>query len=222
MLLFCLMNGFAFLRADVPDSTRITYKIPTRVKVNNAFPVQEKPVSFVSKSLINDSLQRLVISAELAKDSLVNITSEQEARLQTMEMQVRKLSEENKNVSNELENANGDKLQSSHTNSILYIFLVIVAILLLITLVWMTGKKKFRDTDKIASNGYAINGSHEVYAPVPALDHRLDRIEKLGNLRDKGLLTDEEFDLQIEDKVFEQLVTVGDLLSEVEKKVNSN
>ena len=33
---------------------------------------------------------------------------------------------------------------------------------------------------------------------------------------------DEEFDLQIEDKVFEQLITVGDLLSAVEKKVNSN
>ena len=33
---------------------------------------------------------------------------------------------------------------------------------------------------------------------------------------------DEEFDLQIEDKVFEQLITVGDLLSVVEKKVNSN
>jgi hypothetical protein len=27
-------------------------------------------------------------------------------------------------------------------------------------------------------------------------EHKLERIQKLGNLRDKGLLTDEEFNLQ--------------------------
>ena len=32
---------------------------------------------------------------------------------------------------------------------------------------------------------------------------------------------DEQFNLQIEDKDFEQLITVGDLLGEVEKKANS-
>jgi len=32
---------------------------------------------------------------------------------------------------------------------------------------------------------------------------------------------DEEFDLQIEDKEFEKLTTVGDILQEVERKVNN-
>ena len=126
--MYILLTSFVFLRADVPDSTRITYKIPVKVKVNNAFPVQEKPVLF-SRSTINDSLQAVVVVLSTKSDSLLTITREQEASLQAMQAQMHHFSEENKNISNELENANGDKLQSSHTNSILYIFNVLLGII---------------------------------------------------------------------------------------------
>lgn len=60
----------------------------------------------------------------------------------------------------------------------------------------MLGKKKIREPEKPFVNGYSGNGSNTAYPAVSPLDHRLERIEKLGNLRDKGLLTEEEFSLQ--------------------------
>lgn len=195
LLVSILWGSFFLSYADEPDSTRITYKIPTKVNVNNAFPVVAKPV-VVGRTFFNDSLQNVATVLSRQNDSILGIVNEQEARLQAMEVQTSKLSEENKNLSSELENANGDKLQSSHTNSILYIFNVLVGIILLIALVWIMNKKKTRESDKSASNGFSRNGTHEVYISEPSLDHRLERIEKLGNLRDKGLLTDEEFVLQ--------------------------
>ena len=153
-----------------------------------------KPAS-LSKWVI-DSLQAAIVSLSAKKDSLADVTRDQEARLQAMVAQMHRLTEENKNISSELENANGDKLQSSHTNSILYIFNVLLGIILLIALVWMMSKKKPGEPEKPINNGYSTNGNHELSQAVPALDHRLERIEKLGNLRDKGLLTEEEFNLQ--------------------------
>ena len=190
-----LLYSFNILQAEVPDSTRITYKIPARVKVNNAFTVPEKPI-INTRSVINDSLKAVVIDLTTKNDSLLTIASDQEARLQATEAKVHQLSEENKNIGKELENANGDKLQSSHTSSILYIFNMLLGIILLIALMWMMSKKKFGETEKASTNGYSSNGKQEVFNTAPALDHRLERIEKLGNLRDKGLLTDEEFNLQ--------------------------
>ena len=195
LLVSVIATSFIILRANVPDSTRITYKIPAKIKVNSPFTVPDyKPSS--GKSALIDSLQNSIISLSLRGDSLINITQQQEEIITSLKLQLRQFAEENKNIANELENANGDKLQSSHTNSILYIFNVILGIILLIALVWMLGKKKVREPEKPLVNGYSGNGSNTAYSPVPSLDHRLERIEKLGNLRDKGLLTEEEFSLQ--------------------------
>lgn len=182
--------------ANVPDSTRITYKIPARVKVNSPFSVPDNKPVITGKSALIDSLQNSLMQFSLRSDSLLNTTQQQEALITSLKQQLRQLAEENKNIGNELENANGDKLQSSHTNSILYIFNVLLAIILLIALVWMLGKKKIKESEKPLVNGYSGNGSNTAYNSLPSVDHRLERIEKLGNLRDKGLLTEEEFSLQ--------------------------
>ena len=47
-----------------------------------------------------------------------------------------------------------------------------------------------REDDEVSSKSNVKVSKDESF------DHKLDRIQKLGSLRDKGLLTDEEFNLQ--------------------------
>ncbi len=195
LFLFCVFSSFTLLQAAYPDSTRFTYKIPAKVKVNNAFGNPESNKGTLSnKYVLFDSLQNVISVLNSRNDSLINITKEQEGELKSIGSQLKQLSEENNNISNELLSANDDKLKSSHTNSILYIFNVLLGIIMLIALVWFMGRKKSLIGDKVSGNGFATNGKKEAFAPT--IDYQLDRIEKLGNLRDKGLLTDDEFNFQ--------------------------
>lgn len=197
ILIAALVAIASFSFAWMPDSTRITYRIPARVKVNNAFPAVVVPADPSRRSVMIDSLQNTMMLLFAKKDSLLTITRQQASQQQAMQAQLIRLSEENKNLNKELDNANVDRLQSSHTSSVLYIFSVLIVIMVLVALVWMMSKKKIREPEKVVvANGYSRNGTIEVTAAVPAFDHRLERIEKLGNLREKGLLTEDEFNSQ--------------------------
>jgi hypothetical protein len=99
------------------------------------------------------------------------------------------------NISNlqaELKESKGDQLQTSHTSSILLIFNIIAGIILLVTLFWMYARKKTSSSeDEEPVMPRSMNGIGK-----DQLETRMERIEKLGKLRDKGLLTEEEFQLQ--------------------------
>ncbi len=82
-------------------------------------------------------------------------------------------------------------MQSSHTSSVLLVFNVIVALFLMVALVWMW----FRRRPTPQKSDISGKGSSRV-SELSTLDQKLEYIQKLGMLRDKGLLTGEEFDLQ--------------------------
>jgi hypothetical protein len=53
-------------------------------------------------------------------------------------------------------------------------------------------RKKSDDRDDVAP----ASPNRRSQVTEDNFEHKLDRIQKLGNLRDKGLLTDDEFNLQ--------------------------
>ncbi len=146
-------------------------------------------VAYMSREELIDSISRQVISASIQQDSLRQVIRGQRASFDSLLEVHRQVSDELKDLKSELSEANGDRLQSSHTKSVLFIFNVVVGVFLLIALMWMFSRKK-QD-----SRSSAV-ASDDVWREEEPLDHKLERIEKLGSLRDKGLLTEDEFNLQ--------------------------
>ncbi len=158
--------------------------------------VTKKPVvqTIDRRSVLIDSLASFVDYILVQQDSLKQIMRSQKERLDSSVAALEKVSAENVKLKESLKDSQGDTLQSNHTNSILFIFNVGVGIFLLIALLWMFMKKKNEDDDK--SEDVAPSRKKAKTNQDENFDHKLDRIQKLGNLRDKGLLTDEEFNLQ--------------------------
>ncbi|MFN0189282.1 MAG: SHOCT domain-containing protein [Bacteroidia bacterium] len=157
--------------------------------------VNKKPMvqTIDRRSVLIDSLASFVDYILVQQDSLKQTMRSQKERLDSSYSALEEVSAENVKLKESLKDAQGDTLQSNHTNSILFIFNVIVGIFLLIALLWMFMKKKNdgdSGDDEISKKSKGKESKDENF------DHKLDRIQKLGSLRDKGLLTDEEFNLQ--------------------------
>jgi hypothetical protein len=157
--------------------------------------VIKKPVVQIldRRAMLIDSLSSFVDYILVQQDSLKQIIKSQKERMDSSISALQEVRAENATLKESLKDAQGDTLQSNHTNSILFIFNLGVGIFLLIALLWMFMKKKSdgeREDDEVSSKSNVKVSKDESF------DHKLDRIQKLGSLRDKGLLTDEEFNLQ--------------------------
>lgn len=176
---FLLVSGCFLANAEGPNP------IPVRVvvKPTNAFATDNY---YINKNKIIDSLTNALLRSEQLKDSLNEQLLAGKTELRKLGEEKNSFEQENNNLKKHLDGALGDKLQSSHTSSILFIFNVIVALILLIALMWMFVRKK----SEHGINENSREGLSEVF------DNKFERIEKLGGLRDKGLLTEEEFIFQ--------------------------
>jgi hypothetical protein len=147
--------------------------------------VDAKRAYLYSRTRLIDSLtlqvDQLIYEKQRAGDKIAKL----EDKIRTQEIELKRLTDNNIKLKSDLEESMGDSLQSSHTSSILFIFNIIVAVILLVALIWIFMRKKESNTKGNGAYGTAENN-----------DVKLEMIEKLGNLRDKGLLTDEEFNLQ--------------------------
>ena len=187
-LLACIFCSLIFSAAPVraQDSIRRPAQIKT-VPVKNIAP------AFDRRALLIDSLGAMIVEMESREDSLYRALSSQNEKISDANTEIEALKAGNAELKLQLEDAQGDNLQSSHTNSILFIFNIGVGIFLLIGLIWMFMRKK---GDAESDEQPARNDRRKVSNGEDNFDHKLDRIQKLGNLRDKGLLTDDEFNLQ--------------------------
>lgn len=149
--------------------------------------------SFDRRVLVIDSLSERILEMESREDSLFQTVRILNNQLTESKSELTAAAVKYEELKLQLEDAQGDKLQSSHTNSILFIFNVGVGIFLLIALLWMFMKRK-NEGELNENNAFSVPKRQR--QEDENFDHKLDRIQKLGTLRDKGLLTDDEFNLQ--------------------------
>lgn len=161
---------------------------PARKKSVSAYA--QAPVLSERRSWLTDSLFVLQEQIERQRDSFNRVLQLKNNQFLQLQNELSRRREEIRNYNAELSDLRGDNLQSLHTNSILFIINVVVGILLVVSLGWMYWRK--RSEPGLNPRGRWNNQP----AGEPSFDHRLDRIQKLGSLRDRGLLTEEEFNLQ--------------------------
>ena len=150
---------------------------------------------FVSRMQVIQNLSDEVESLKVENTGLKDSLTQMQEGYATMQRENEQMKKDVKQLELNLEEALNQKLQSSHTNSVLFIFVFLTGIIVLFGLIWLFMRKPatvahYQDT---RAN---LEDDDDDQPKVNAVDHQLERIDKLGSLREKGLLTEEEFNLQ--------------------------
>jgi hypothetical protein len=153
---------------------------------------------FVSRARVIETLAAEVESLRQANSRISDSLFESRQQLDVLNQDNDRLKKDVKQLEQNLDSALNEKLQSSHTNSVLFIFIFITGLIVLLALIWLFMRKPatvahYQDT---RTNLEDDDDDDEKSASLNSVDHQLERIEKLGSLREKGLLTDDEFNLQ--------------------------
>lgn len=183
LLFFCSVLGLLFFSLLV-NAQEATDNAATR--------------KFVSRSRVIETLAAEVESLRQANIRLSDSLYESQQQLAVVNQDNDRLKKDVKQLEENLDKALNEKLQSSHTNSVLFIFIFITGLIVLLALIWLFMRKPatvahYQDT---RTNLEDDDDDDEKSSGQNSVDHQLERIEKLGSLREKGLLTDDEFNLQ--------------------------
>lgn len=154
-----------------------------------------------SQGKLIDSLSEALVTLQGKHDSLLSGSVTGNSYVQTLQNELRNVTGEKSVVQNELDQIRTDKFILARRNMILLYFNVGVAILLLGALVFTLLSFRKRKTRLPSQEDLPVFKPRPVTgfsSSVPriamdAYDSKLEKIEMLGKLREKGLLTDEEF-----------------------------
>jgi hypothetical protein len=149
-----------------------------------------------------DSLKQVILNMEhiaFRTDSLLNVEKSENNRLHE---ELMKLDDYRKKLEAKNSDFVDDNLRLNQSNRILIIFNSLVAVLLVVSLIFFLkrlSRKKPVQNSSTAASPQAVSETRNS-APVTdrfaSFEDRLIQLERLGKLREKGLLTDEEFTVQ--------------------------
>lgn len=144
-----------------------------------------------------DSLAMVTLSQQTQINSLNKKIESRDATIAGLDSIVAIQKAEISELNRELENYRGHNLKLDQSNRILIIFNSIVGFLLLVTLVWFVrnlGRKKSKNnpTTSLLPGNNAVSSS----SGIRNIESKLEQLERLSKLREKGILTEEEFNFQ--------------------------
>lgn len=174
---------------------------PVSAQRNNAKTYREL---IDEQAIIIDSLNVAVSMLEDEKSSMQEASDKLIARINELEMEVEQLRSDKGELSQQLDGFYSDNLHLNQSNRILIAFNFLVGILLLVSLIFFLRR--------LGRNKQAGAGSSSEEAQIPqntvnpvrqgaanvhvSFEDKLQQLERLGSLKEKGVLTDEEFNIQ--------------------------
>jgi hypothetical protein len=131
--------------------------------------------------LLEDSLVRVKFSADSSRRAMATVLNQRDV----LKEENRKLRDENRQLVFKLQDADSKARYLEQTNSMFVLYTGIAAVVFLFTLLFIVVRK-------------LTNRSKVTKAPEPDrdVDRRFERLNALGNLRERGLLTDQEVEEQ--------------------------
>jgi hypothetical protein len=168
VVVFCLLAGWSTLNAQGRNADRVNYLVG-----------------------IIDSLDQVILekNAKLHRsDSLLELEKSNSA---TLREELNKKENIRKTLESDVTEYQGENLKLNQSNRILIVFNSFVAVLLIVTLVFYLRKMNRKPDQDLQIAGKIIsNSSTSVHA---SFEDKLQQLERLGKLREKGFLSDEEF-----------------------------
>ena len=142
---------------------------------------------------IIDSLDGLIAEQKIKIGKLESSLEQEKASADEMREKLAALDEEKKKLESNVDAYQGENLKLSQSNRILIVFNSFVAVLLIVTLVFYLRKMNRKPVSVVgnstASKPVAVS-NHSVHA---SFEDKLQQLERLGKLREKGFLSDDEF-----------------------------
>jgi hypothetical protein len=158
------------------------------------------------QAIVIDSLNVAIGQLEDEKNAMQEASDKLVVRINELEMEVEQLKTDKGDLSQQLDGFYSDNLHLNQSNRILIAFNFLVGILLLISLVFFLrrlGKGKQQATDdiekvaKVNDTGASKTVERNIAGNVHvSFEDKLQQLERLGSLKEKGVLTDEEFNAQ--------------------------
>ena len=167
--------------------------------------IKPQPITFTRKEYdkIIDSLDKTVVEFRDEWEKSQEIIRQRDSSISEMDLQIQKMQASINKLHSSNSEVTSQNLKLDQSNRILIIFNSVVGVLLLSTLVWFLrniGRKK-TPRPKPATPFEAT--STTVINPVPTsqnnhfhFENKLQQLERLGKLKEKGVLNDEEFNFQ--------------------------
>jgi hypothetical protein len=151
-----------------------------------------------------DSLNNEIANTKAAYEGVTLGNKRKDSIINELDVKIQKMQNINNDLEGKLSTYKGDNLKLDQSNRILIIFNAIVGVLLLTTLIWFLrniGRKKTPDKNKSIPDIDISDNSNKKIQPSSKNDHqffdmRLEQLEKLGELKNKGVLNEEEFNRQ--------------------------
>ena len=169
----------------------VMLQLTVAAQANKTDAAKPAPAKQSDKSVI-DSLQQVIEGHYIRIDTLDSLL---EAEMQTSEdlrEQVIRIDDYRKKLEDNINTFKSENLKLNQSNRILIVFNSLVAVLLIISLVFFIrkiGRKK--STVNALTNNIPGKGTDKL--KFTNFDDKLQQLERLGKLREKALLSEEEF-----------------------------
>lgn len=173
-------------------------------KKNIEKPKSVPSVSIKKSNLEIDSLQTVIDQYKTDYTAALRLTKSKDSLLTEMDQKILQLQNSNNDYARKLSSYKGENLKLDQSNRILIIFNSIVGVLLLSTLVWFLrniAKKKPANNTPVTPSYEMTSTAEQATLAAAKTNHqyfenKLEQLEKLGKLKERGILTDEEFNKQ--------------------------
>lgn len=175
-------------------------------KNKNTMITKPEPVTYTRKEYaqIIDSLYNVILEYRAGWQKAQGIIHSRDSSISEMRQKMEQMQAKIGVLETKNSDFKGRNLKLDQSNRILIIFNSVVGLLLLITLVWFLrniGKKKSADKHK-AISPFESTSTTEISSVTPAqtnhryFENKLEQLERLGKLKEKGILNEEEFNNQ--------------------------
>jgi len=141
-----------------------------------------------------DSLNEVISNLDQSLRKSESAYKEQKLTNADLKDQVSKLEQYKKKLEENNQDFKGENLKLNQSNRILIIFNSLVAVLLVITLVFFLKRLSRKKTpNEVVTHTPVTNGEPSSSTRFASFEDRLLQLERLGKLREKGLLSEAEF-----------------------------
>ncbi len=177
LMVFTFMNSIGQVK---PIPARVVRTIQTAPKLS-------------AEKLLIDSLSSSLEGLKIKCDVTDSLLDAERSTSSDLREQVIKLDDYRKKLEGNIGSYKGENLKLNQSNRILIAFNSLVAILLVISLVFFLKKIGNRKTTQAKNTSGNIEDSIIGKEPNLSLEDKLQQLERLGKLREKGLLSENEF-----------------------------
>ena len=142
---------------------------------------------------IIDSLELINLQLSFQKNRYDSLYQAEKFTSAELRDQVIKLDDYRKNLESNATYIKNENLKLNQSNRILIVFNSFVAVLLLVTLIFFLRRMRKKPAGLLPTSPEGIIAGNKSQNISVSFEDKLQQLERLGQLREKGLLSEEEF-----------------------------